>query len=544
MCEANILNFGHNRGLPLTSLVWIIAILAALAAAFARDVELGPILPLAGFALIPAAFSALVWPFSRREWVQVAVIFAWIALAIVACFAISFNPMAALFLCAPAIAAVFEREKVMEATVLSAICAVFVFFVTKTGVGPEPIASLEQARWGELAGTIATVAFMIGAMFFASNSKHAETDPKLQRMAGFAEAFPGSGMQFAGDGRLLLATDSAQSMFGLSRLNVENMSFVDLFAGDDEIVDTVTAAFDQARDSMKPQKATIDAQMDYNEPDTLTVLELDFVPQEDGSVYVFATDSNGKVARLKELEHLQDIAQKEAAEKTLFFAGVSHELRTPLNAIIGFSDMMRSRLFGPLPGKYAEYADLIHDSGQHMLDLIGDVLDISKVEAGKYELDYGPFDVADVIRSSVKMVRPSADAAGVVLHVEIDANEDIVLEADRRALRQILLNLLSNAIKFTPKGGRIVVSAKAVKDTLNLMVEDNGAGMTKEEIEKIGTPYSQAGNAKLISQRGSGLGLSLVKTLVDLHKGRFALTSNPGSGTSVNVYLPMEKPAD
>lgn len=537
------MNFGQNRGLPLASLLWIIAIAAALAAAFANGLDIASILPFAAIAVIPAAFSALIWPFSKREWVQMAIIFAWIALAIVACFAISFNPMAALFLCAPAIAAVFEREKVMEATVLSAISAAFVFFVVKTGQAPEPIANFEQAQWGQLAGTIATVAFMIGAMFFASNTKQTVADPKLERMAGFAEAFPGSAMQFSEKGKLLLATEAARSTFGLSRRNVENMALVDLFAGDQETVDILTLAFDKTKDSNEAQKATIEVNTNVDDPDTTTVLELDFVPHEDGSIYLFATDSSGKVARLVELEQLQDMAHKEAAEKTLFFAGVSHELRTPLNAIIGFSDMMRSRLFGPLPGKYAEYADLIHDSGQHMLDLIGDVLDISKVEAGKYELNYDEFDVADVVRSSMKMVRPSADAGNVTLDADIDANTDIFVEADRRALRQILLNLLSNAIKFTPKGGRVVVSVKTVKDVLNIMVEDNGSGMTKEEVAEIGTPFSQAGNAKLISQRGSGLGLSLVKTLVQLHKGRFALTSNPGSGTSVNIYLPLRQPS-
>ena len=132
-------------------------------------------------------------------------------------------------------------------------------------------------------------------------------------------------------------------------------------------------------------------------------------------------------------------------DKTHFFAGVSHELRTPLNAIIGFSDMMRSCLFGPLPSKYAEYADLIHESGQHMLDLIGDVLDLSKVEAGRYELNYDTFDAADVIRSSVKMIRPAADAAEVSLDVNLDLDQALLIQADRRAVRQILLNLLSNS---------------------------------------------------------------------------------------------------
>ena len=261
-------------------------------------------------------------------------------------------------------------------------------------------------------------------------------------------------------------------------------------------------------------------------------------------VYGFATDRSEISSQLRDLEDIQASADKQSAEKTLFFAGVSHELRTPLNAIIGFSDMMRSRLFGPLPGKYAEYADLIHDSGQHMLDLIGDVLDMSKVEAGKYELQYDKFDVADVIRSSMKMVRPSADAAQLRMEVDIEAGEELFVQADRRAVRQILLNLLSNAIKFTPKGGHVLVAGKIVEGILNISVEDNGMGMSPDDLGKIGQAYTQTKSAQMVDARGSGLGLSLVKNLVELHHGRVVVTSHPGAGTNINIYLPITKLAE
>ena len=219
-----------------------------------------------------------------------------------------------------------------------------------------------------------------------------------------------------------------------------------------------------------------------------------------------------------------------------------HELRTPLNAIIGFSDMMRSRLFGPLPNKYAEYADLIHDSGQHMLDLIGDVLDMSKVEAGKYELNYSNFDVADVVRSSIKMIRPTADAAEVRMQADIiEDPTELIVEADRKAVRQMLLNLLSNAVKFTPKGGRITVAAKTAGNILNITVEDNGAGMTQDEVSRVGQPYVQTQSGHENDQRGSGLGLSLVKSLCDLHGGRFAISSQKGRGTTTDIYLPLRR---
>ena len=235
------------------------------------------------------------------------------------------------------------------------------------------------------------------------------------------------------------------------------------------------------------------------------------------------------------------MASRETDDKTLFFAGVSHELRTPLNAIIGFSDMMRSRLFGPLPSKYAEYADLIHDSGQHMLDLIGDVLDLSKVEAGKYTLQYDSFDAADVIRSSVKMIRPAADVAEVRLDVSVDVNDTLIVEADRKALRQILLNLLSNAIKFSDKGGRVSVKAVSKDGCLVLRVSDEGEGISAEDLITIGTPYTQSASGLSSEERGSGLGLSLVKSLTELHRGEFDIESQLGEGTQVTVSIPLSR---
>jgi cell cycle sensor histidine kinase DivJ len=386
------------------------------------------------------------------------------------------------------------------------------------------------------------MAFMVGSVFFAANARTETLDSEQMKMLDMANALPGAALQFDGDGEMLLANVPALKLFGLSQRDIKRTGLLDLFTGDDETSGRLVKAFDTAKNKSEMTSTTIEAPLGFNNgPDEPTTLSLDFVPRDDGSVFAFIADNSEKSARLEELEVLQEMAEKEASEKTLFFAGVSHELRTPLNAIIGFSDMMRSRLFGPLPGKYAEYADLIHDSGQHMLDLIGDVLDISKVGAGKYELNYSEFDIADVIRSSIKMVRPSADAADLVLDVEIDPNADMIIEADRRAVRQILLNLLSNAIKFTPKGGRVVVSAKPVDNTLNISVEDNGAGMTEEELSIIGTPYTQASTAGLVKTRGTGLGLSLVKTFVELHHGRLALTSHPGSGTTANIYLPMNR---
>jgi len=354
----------------------------------------------------------------------------------------------------------------------------------------------------------------------------------------FAEIYPGAAIKLSPAGSLLMATDGAISLFGIKSTEFETTDISSLFSSGSQR-DEIIAAYKHVRygNTAKSVNYTSDNGQAKQ-------LRLNIMPHEGGEVYIFAEDHTQSLDQLQDMQAAHIDAQKTAADKTLFFAGVSHELRTPLNAIIGFSDMMRSRLFGPLPGKYAEYADLIHDSGQHMLDLIGDVLDLSKVEAGKYELQYDEFDVADVIRSSVKMLRPAADAAELILDVEILGDSDLIVQADRRAVRQMLLNLLSNGIKFTPKGGRVLARAQIAGETLNLGVEDTGVGMSAHALKTIGKPFAQTQNARMVLERGSGLGLALVKDLVDLHDGRFTINSRPGDGTNIDIYLPVQKPAN
>ena len=175
-----------------------------------------------------------------------------------------------------------------------------------------------------------------------------------------------------------------------------------------------------------------------------------------------------------------------------------------------------------------------------MLDLIGDVLDLSKLEAGRYDLNYDTFDAADVIRSSVKMIQPSADAAEVAIDVNLDLDQALLIQADRRAVRQILLNLLSNAVKFSEKGTHVDVDAQAIDGDLELTVSDQGMGMTEEELAKIGAPYVQGEAGKLAVERGTGLGLSLVKSLTALHNGKIDIASKPGDGTRVKITLPLQ----
>jgi PAS domain S-box-containing protein len=248
------------------------------------------------------------------------------------------------------------------------------------------------------------------------------------------------------------------------------------------------------------------------------------------------------IARRKAFEQ-ELLAARERAEalshtKSRFLANMSHELRTPLNAIIGFSDIMVREMFGELGNdRYREYAKLVNDSGSLLLDLINDVLDMSKIEAGKYELHIEEFDVAPPVAAVVHMLSPRAAEKGLNVRSAIDP-VDLRAVADQRVLKQVLLNLLSNAVKFTEAGGTVDIRATAVPAGMELSVTDNGIGIQPEFLSRIAQPFEQASNETTRTHGGSGLGLSLVKSLVALHGGAFSISSTPGAGTCVTVLFP------
>ena len=250
-----------------------------------------------------------------------------------------------------------------------------------------------------------------------------------------------------------------------------------------------------------------------------------------------AFDGTAQFAREIGLEAARVEAEVQNAGKTRFLANMSHELRTPLNAVLGFSDIMRQRLFGPQPDRYGDYADSIHEAGGHLLDLINDVLDVSKIEAERYELSLERFDAREVVSAAIALVRVSADDKGVELSGMLPANP-MPVDADRRALKQITLNLLSNAVKFTPAKGSVTVTLEAIGPYLEIVVADTGVGIAPEDLRRLGRPFEQAGAAEQRAQ-GTGLGLSLVRALAELHGGRMSIESTLGEGAAVTVRLPV-----
>ncbi|ABE62271.1 periplasmic sensor signal transduction histidine kinase [Nitrobacter hamburgensis X14] len=244
---------------------------------------------------------------------------------------------------------------------------------------------------------------------------------------------------------------------------------------------------------------------------------------------------------------LADLAQKYAKEKdraedanrakSKFLANMSHELRTPLNAIIGFSEIMSNGMFGTLGSeKYSEYCHDILTSGQYLLEVINDVLDMSKIEAGRMKLDMEPLDLSRTLAESLRVVTGRTSDKKLTFDVRID--DDIAITADHRAVKQIIVNLLSNAVKFTPDGGRVMARSQVFANSVALTIADTGIGIAPHSLRKLGKPFEQVESQLTKTYAGSGLGLAIAKSLVNLHGGSMRLRSKPGTGTVVRVTLP------
>jgi two-component system cell cycle sensor histidine kinase PleC len=253
-------------------------------------------------------------------------------------------------------------------------------------------------------------------------------------------------------------------------------------------------------------------------------------------------------------EQLSELARKYEAEKVRaeganqakseFLANMSHELRTPLNAINGFSEIMLAEMYGPLGDRrYRDYAKDILNSGQHLLALINDILDMSKIEAGKMSLRFEPLSLHEVAEDAARLVRNRAESAGLILKLDLPDLPEV--EADYRAIKQVLLNLLSNAIKFTPRGGRITIHAErrddALAERVRVCVQDTGIGISAEDLVRLAKPFEQIESQQAKTQQGTGLGLALTKSLVEMHGGLLDLKSAPGQGTTAGFSLPIRQ---
>jgi len=249
-------------------------------------------------------------------------------------------------------------------------------------------------------------------------------------------------------------------------------------------------------------------------------------------------DISERKANERALIAARDVAEQASRAKSRFLANMSHELRTPLNAIIGFSEVMSHEMFGALGGpRYLEYAKLIHESGGHLLELINGILDMSKIEAGKFELGEEIFELDAVAEQAMRFVKLQAERKGVALRMSM-AHGARTIFADRRAVKQILVNLLANGVKFTPRGGAVWIAAARDGGGIELAVADTGVGISEADLRRLGKPFEQAEGPNARAQEGTGLGLSLVRALAALHGGDARIESSLGQGTVVRVCLP------
>ncbi|MGK2740225.1 sensor histidine kinase [Tepidicaulis sp. LMO-SS28] len=244
------------------------------------------------------------------------------------------------------------------------------------------------------------------------------------------------------------------------------------------------------------------------------------------------------------LKQARDEATAANKSKSEFLANMSHELRTPLNAIIGFSEAIEREMYGPVGNiQYREYAADIYESGVHLLTVINDILDLSKIESGRFDLSEHEVDIGAVFKSAAVIVRPRAAEAAVQLLIEAP-DEDYYLFADERALKQVLINLLTNAVKFSPENSAVRLSAKRCPEGVRICVADEGVGMAPEDIPRALEPFTQIDGSLARNHEGTGLGLPLAKRLVELHGGELKIESEPGKGTAVTIFLPAGRVAE
>ena len=265
-----------------------------------------------------------------------------------------------------------------------------------------------------------------------------------------------------------------------------------------------------------------------------------FAPEVIELLQTFATQSALAIQNARLFREIEDKSrQLEVASqhKSEFLANMSHELRTPLNAIIGFSEVLGERMFGELNEKQEEYLKDIHASGQHLLSLINDILDLSKIEAGRMELELTDFNLPATLDNALTLVRERAGRRGIALGLTVDERLEQI-RADERKIRQVVLNLLSNAIKFTPEGGRIEVRAVPVDGIVEISVSDTGVGIAPEDQEAIFEEFRQVGTAAK-KVEGTGLGLALSRKFVELHGGRIWVESQVGAGSTFTFTIPM-----
>ena len=358
-------------------------------------------------------------------------------------------------------------------------------------------------------------------------------------------------LRFNTDGAVVLASRSSEELFGCPRYQLAGESLSERV----HVLDrpNFLTAFSEA--SRAARSRTIEMRIRQDNPRAATSVprfvwvEMQLSPiledQQDGQaneVIALVRDITNRKDAEAAMAEARRAAEEASQAKSRFLATIGHELRTPLNAVVGFSDMMKSGIGGEMSTTHKEYAGLINQSGRHLLEVVGMLLDMSRIEAGKFEIQAEPIQPEELVPACFTMVETMAKDRNIALVSEIEANLP-QLVADERVCRQILINLLSNAIKFSHEGGTVTASIKRQGQSINLSVKDRGIGMAPAAMNRIGEPFFQVHDGLTRKYEGTGLGLSIVKGLVELHGGTLRAMSEIGAGTTITVLLPINGPA-
>lgn len=512
-------------------LAWALAVALA-AAALVGAGRLSPGIELAALAVgaVPALVGAGL-AMTRAQPARIIALLIWTLAGAVACQMTggTLGPLAAWCLAPLAAAAAFRRSELLSMGAAGAVAAAALATVGALLL-PLPVPPAAVAPWLSLLA-ISTVAVGLGAGLVSlqgQSRRYARVRDEAE--AALREVLDNQPQLLMGvypGGRILEA-------YGQAPVGLDHREFVGRNLGEMVSRDDRPAVDEALQRAVQDGSAEV-VFIPIHDPQGWCVLSL----RRMSSIRIVAAlrDARAQRARETELEQARASAESQNAGKSRFLANMSHELRTPLNAIMGFSDIMRQRLFGPMSDRYVEYAELVHESGAHLLELINDVLDMSKIEAERFELARETFDARDAVSSVLRLMRGQADRAGIQLRGVLPA-EPLEADADRRAIKQIALNLVSNALKFTPRNGSVTLTVQAAGEVLEIVVADTGVGIAPEDLERLGRPFEQAGDAGQ-KAAGAGLGLSLVRAFARLHGGEMAIESTVGEGTTVSVRMPV-----
>ncbi|HEY0281033.1 MAG TPA: PAS domain-containing sensor histidine kinase [Rhizomicrobium sp.] len=451
------------------------------------------------------------------------------------------SPLVVWFALVPAEAALAGgRPAVLRAAFAAAVALLAVAFIQASGA--LPVSRLPSPAWMFYAVSVFAAVIQAAFVAAASQDRQRAADRAAAEGAAMYRFLADNAMDMitrhSDDGRIRFASPAARALFGRPPESLLGLAPSALVHPDD--LKAIQAAFMEASYFARPASAEVRLKR-ADGSHVWAEIRCRPVPKQNGEasdIVAITRDITERKAYERELIEARDLSEQASRAKSRFLANMSHELRTPLNAIIGFSEVMAHEMFGALGGpRYLEYSRLIHESGNHLLELINGILDMSKIEAGKFELSEEVFDLAEVAEASARFVKLPAERAGVAIKTAIAPGAKQIF-ADKRAVKQILVNLLSNGVKFTPRGGEVRIRAALDAGGIEIAVADTGVGISKKDLDRLGKPFEQVEGEHVRAKEGTGLGLSLVKALAMMHGGEAVLESTLGEGTVVRVRLP------